>query len=1344
MKRIANISFLLLLSAASLRAATIEVRQQGGGSQFQTEIGSKLNMEVVIDTKGEEITGYSFFLSFPSADIRLLAENPEEPFTDVPFVEGIVLVNGKETIGDETILSFTKASGATGDQRQSANAAGVVARFQVEVVRRPLGDLINLSIEERGHDRLSHYVSTAMPGTEQRFTTPLGSAEIEVFGFRILPLPDVQVIEGETKEVFDLDTFVDQPGAEVIWISSNLSEIPTVIERGTNLVTMAPRAGFTGRRGMIFTATEVGDRIMAADTVSIDVFSRPKITGFPDSVVFAEDTSNHDLDLDGFVNDLDDADESLRWNTSDGSDIQVVINESRGVSFTASPDFFGREQVRFTVTDSRELVAVDSTTVIVTPVNDPPDTRKVPPVYPIAAGEEVRVPLAQLASDRDDDFSNLQFNFTAGDGVRVEREGNELVLRGENAGRAIVSYTVSDSSGAQATGRQVVVVLAPGETVEPEITALPALRFRGGQSGSLALAQFVRDDSPDSSLIWSALGDSGLVAAVQNGVLQVSHAPGFFGPAAVLLTVRDPDQNQRTASLAVEVLRPEDDLGPRILAPPAIRMATNSEIALVLDDLVADPDQQPDVLQWSSFGSEGLQVVSDESTRNITLRSGSEDRVGALALTVSDGQRSDSATIPVFILSPGANPLVGEIPAVALDSLRAEVQLDLDDFVADDEDRTSELLWEVQGDQGIEAEIDPVSHQLTIRRVPAGDMQSPVAQVLLRVVDTSGQETSVVLQVGLPPTFGLIEIPDIEFLAGGQDTSLVLDAFVDGQARNIQWMVESGQLVQATLSPDTNRLRLTAPDLTSTGSETLLITATDGTGRFRTTSVRVIVKGRGLIPQIRPFSRIEIAAGASDSLDLDDFVVDDDADSLLIWSFSGQTSLAVAIDSLSHVVSLDAEGSEPGLEQIQFLVRDPLGNVALAPLEVAIVRGGKPPILRPIPQLLIPAGVAEEVLLLDLFVTDEDTPIAEISWEVSAGAGVAARLDGSLLRLSIPAGSTGTRSIAITATDPQGNSAMGNLEIVIQGDSAPPQFALHIGRHPVFPDFLEIAVKASESLRQNPDFMVDETAVPVEQLADETEFRGTYSFPSQAGERVVGLNLHGFDRAGNEGAFQQLIALRWMDAAGGRLNSPDLQLLLNVPNAAAGPGNLALVYRLPESEVPPGSEGRAVYFVDLNGEPMIGHPISLNFLAPPQVLLGVLRWDETAGVWEELPTTVDSDTGRLSVAVDKLGLFRLGTVGLQNRTMLAGPKHFPNPFSSTGPSMKIIYSVTEPGKVKLEIFNLLGQRVRLLVDELQDIGVWSAAWDGRTSNGDRLASGIYFYSLRANGKRMTRTLLLIR
>ena len=1328
----------------SLHAATIEVRQQGGDAPLQAEIGSQINMEVVIDTEGEEVTGYSFFLSFPTADLRPVLANTKKPFDDVSFMEGIVFDNDVEKIGDETILSFTKAAMATGDKRLTVIGEVVVARFQVEVTRRPLGDVIDIVVEERGHDHSSHYVSTSMPGTEQRFAMPLGRAQVQVFGFRILSLPDLRLIEGETLTVFDLDDFVDQPGAQVIWISSVLSEIPTVIDAETNQVTMTPRPGFTGRRGMVFTAHEAGDELTAADTIGIDVFARPKITSFRDSVVFAEDTSNQELDLDGFVDDLDDADKNLRWEAVGGDNVQVTINESRGVFFTASPDFFGSEKVIFKVTDSENLEAVDSLIVVVTPVNDPPDTLKVPPAYPVVAGDELRIPLAELAFDRDDDFDNLTFEFSAEDGVLTERDGDDLVLRGETAGRAVVTYTVRDSSGAEAVGRQVVVVLAPGESVEPEISSLPELRFRGGQSGSLDLAPFVRDDSPNTDLAWSTLPDSGLVASVKDGVIQVSHAPGFFGPGNVLLTVQDPELNERSTVLAVQVLRPEDDLGPRIHAPPVIGMTTNAEMNLELDGIVSDPDQQANALTWTSFVSEGLQHVFDEAARSVKIRSRSEARVGALTLTVSDGQQTDTAVIPVLVVSPAANPIVREIPAVSLDTLRAEHSLDLDHFVVDDEDSNAELFWEVQADPGIAAKIDPVSHQLLLRREPTDGLQPSVAQVLLRVVDTSGQATSVVLQVGLPPTFGLNDLPDIEIFAGGQDTSLVLNQLVDGQAQDIRWEVQSGHLVQAMLYEGTSRLRLTAPDKTSTGSQTLLVTGTDQTGRTRSATLRVIVKGRGLIPQIRPFDRIEITEGEVDSLDLDDFVVDDDPDSVLIWSFSGPTTLAVALDSVSHVVTFAAAKGEPGLAQLQFLVRDPLGNVALAPLEIAILRGGLPPVLRPFPKLLIPAGGSEEQLPLDLYVVDEDTPISEINWNVRAGAGVAARLNGSLLVISVPEGNSGVRSVAITATDPQGNSVVGNLQIAIQADSSPPQFTLQIGRHPVFSDFLEFAVKASELLREDPQLMADKATVPVEQQVEETEYRGTFSFPSQQGERVVELNLQGNDRAGNQGGLQQLIALRWMDKSGGRLNSPDLQLLMNVANAAAGPGNLAIVYQLPESKVPPDSEGRPVYAVDLNDELTLNHPVSLNFVAPPQVGLGILRWDEAARAWEELPTKVDSDTGRLSVAVDKLGLFRLGAVGLQSRTILSGPKNFPNPFTEKDRSMKVVYNVIEPGEVKLEVFNLLGQRVRVLIDEHQDIGVWSAAWDGTDKNGNRLASGIYLYSLRANGRRMTRTLLLIR
>jgi len=85
------------------------------------------------------------------------------------------------------------------------------------------------------------------------------------------------------------------------------------------------------------------------------------------------------------------------------------------------------------------------------------------------------------------------------------------------------------------------------------------------------------------------------------------------------------------------------------------------------------------------------------------------------------------------------------------------------------------------------------------------------------------------------------------------------------------------------------------------------------------------------------------------------------------------------------------------------------------------------------------------------------------------------------------------------------------------------------------------------------------------------------------------------------------------------------------------------------------------------------------------------------------------------------------------------PMHFqlrdayPNPFNSTA---VIDYSIAEPSKVKLSIYNIYGQLVETLVDEAVSAGNHSVKW-----NASDLASGIYFYRLDANDhsevKRMT-------
>ncbi len=86
-------------------------------------------------------------------------------------------------------------------------------------------------------------------------------------------------------------------------------------------------------------------------------------------------------------------------------------------------------------------------------------------------------------------------------------------------------------------------------------------------------------------------------------------------------------------------------------------------------------------------------------------------------------------------------------------------------------------------------------------------------------------------------------------------------------------------------------------------------------------------------------------------------------------------------------------------------------------------------------------------------------------------------------------------------------------------------------------------------------------------------------------------------------------------------------------------------------------------------------------------------------------------------------------------------QNYPNPFN---PTTTINYSIPAPAVVKLTIYNLLGQEVRVLVDEFQSSGYKTISWDGRDNNGFSLVSGIYFYSLAADDFRITRKMMLLK
>ncbi len=112
---------------------------------------------------------------------------------------------------------------------------------------------------------------------------------------------------------------------------------------------------------------------------------------------------------------------------------------------------------------------------------------------------------------------------------------------------------------------------------------------------------------------------------------------------------------------------------------------------------------------------------------------------------------------------------------------------------------------------------------------------------------------------------------------------------------------------------------------------------------------------------------------------------------------------------------------------------------------------------------------------------------------------------------------------------------------------------------------------------------------------------------------------------------------------------------------------------------------------------------------------------------------------------DHLGVMTIlseDTTGIGNHQFVNIPKKsklsqiYPNPFN---PITEIRYALPKDCRVRLEIYNILGQRVATLVDGKQKAGYKKAKW-----NAGSLSSGIYFYRLKAGDFMQTRKMVLLK
>lgn len=86
-------------------------------------------------------------------------------------------------------------------------------------------------------------------------------------------------------------------------------------------------------------------------------------------------------------------------------------------------------------------------------------------------------------------------------------------------------------------------------------------------------------------------------------------------------------------------------------------------------------------------------------------------------------------------------------------------------------------------------------------------------------------------------------------------------------------------------------------------------------------------------------------------------------------------------------------------------------------------------------------------------------------------------------------------------------------------------------------------------------------------------------------------------------------------------------------------------------------------------------------------------------------------------------------------------QNFPNPFN---PETTIPYQLGRRSLVLLDIYNVLGQRIRTLVNGIKNTGQYAVTWDGRDDAGKSIVTGIYICHFKAGEFTATRKLILVR
>ena len=1080
-------SFISLTDAATIALRTGATQQ----SEFEANLGESFEVEIFVDPDGESLVGVSIFLSFEDQFLEVIDAEPVissiQPVKAGPLIPRTWQIFDNDTHGDPgnglprfqidyIRLSIADIGNTAIRENEAVKEAGVVGRIRFRPLKATTLTTITFDSNQTT-SRVTEATIVTGDNTQRQVDFPrMTPAQISITGGPLITelLPDLLFLM-DGRATLDLSLFVtdsNDPNDRLKWEAVGNTNVTVNIHPQTHIATFGGVPGWVGEEEITLIVADAQGNA-ASDIIRVRIMSEPEISELP-SIRARVRQDAPPINLNDFVRDLDAPNlVGLKWELTRGAGGLTVNLNGSIVTIRAEMEQFDTP-LEFTATDADGNSASAAMFVTVLADVGGPVVRDLPDVIGTNDGLISFPPARDLDLDLyvvDLDFEPEQMQWTTEGNLNVivDIDPNTRIprFRSENGwtGTEEITFVATNPNNQQ--GRATVVVTLIDANAPPSLEPIPPLTLLVDEFEPIDLKQYVSDlNSLPKAISWETSGHEKVRIEIDdNGIATIHGEAG--GMETVTLTAIDLDGNRASTEFIVTVI---ELIPPRIGELPDIRLKANDTLeAFDLDEFVTDPQTPVEEIQWIAEGFDEANLVifiSADHRVELTAQPNwhGEETVNFTAtnqarLTATATARVVGTAAPIVTF--GADLV--EIPE------RWRISLQLDDHVEDADTPKEGIMWsaeilfsqsgELSGQ--ITVTID-ASSRSAIVETPEGSAGE--YEATFTAVDSDGNSGQGVFRlrvIVLPKTPPVIaEIDGIVFT---NDTIFPLDlnALVtdtDTLIQDIQWTTDGNTNIRVRIDED-DQATFSA-DLDFAGTETITITATDADEQSDSRTFNVTVKFPPKSPVIAALPNIVFHQRQTHrKLDLDDFLTDEDTlSSQIQWRATGQSTIAVEIDPESHLVTFKSITKEITREEITFTAEDADGKRASATTTVSVIKAPipEPPMLSDLPDQSIrfsEIGTKQLSLLLSEFLTDDDTPVDELTWSVT-GTGVDFDVEIHPLTLVATfkpsANFVGKKTLTFTVTDPEGQEGTDSLEFNLRIKIDPETHIVEITPNPRF------------------------------------------------------------------------------------------------------------------------------------------------------------------------------------------------------------------------------------------------------------------------------------------------------